>query len=492
MLEQTQQPQRWGGREPRAWQAAALPVVLDALRHRRRAIVHAVMGSGKSVLIAEVCAAGRGTVCVTVPTVALVEQLAATVQERLGEKVGRYYTHAKDLGARVTIVCLPSLPRYVQECGEHGIAPPAVWIADEAHRTEAATVKAAFAAWAPERALGFSATPFRSLDTESLSLWQEVVYTYGPADAVRDGVIVPYRIEHHDGPEMSVDDSCVGWIARAAAQYGPGLCNAASIEDAEAFALRLRQEGIAAQAVHSACTEVWVRSRIDQLREGRLQVLVHVAMLSEGVDLPWLRWLCMRRPVGSRVRFCQEVGRVLRASEGKTHAVLYDPHDLLAVMGLSYAAVLEGGAKRQAAPLDEYLEPREQADAGNASIGTPERLAVAVGLWRSYLRRLHHAAVLAGAVEQRIKSRGWRSADPSPKQLGVVDKAVRGLRSDLTVPPAHRRQLLRISEHLEHLRRGDVSDLYAICFAIRDYRLRGVELWSKMITALEPQQEVDG
>ena len=168
----------------------------------------------------------------------------------------------------------------------------------------------------------------------------------GPADAVRDWVIVPYRIEHHDGPEMSVDDSCVGWIARAAAQYGPGLCNAASIEDAEAFALRLRQEGIAAQAVHSACTEVWVRSRIDQLREGRLQVLVHVAMLSEGVDLPWLRWLCMRRPVGSRVRFCQEVGRVLLASEGKTHAVLYDPHDLLAVMGLSYAAVLEGGAKR--------------------------------------------------------------------------------------------------------------------------------------------------
>ena len=95
-------------------------------------------------------------------------------------------------------------------------------------------------------------------------------------------------------------------------------------------------------------------------------------------------------------------------------------------------------------------------------------------------------------MEQKIKSRGWRSADPSPRQLAIVDKAVRGLRSDLTVPPAHRRQLVRISEHLEHLRRGDVSDLYAICFAIRDYRLRGVELWGKMITALEPREEVEG
>jgi len=333
--------------------------------------------------------------------------------------------------------------------------------------------------------------PFRSLDTESLSLWREVVYTYSPADAVRDGVIVPYRIEHHDGPEMSIDASCEAWIARAAAQYGPGLCNAGSIEDAEAFAARLRHLGIAAQAVHSACTDAWIRSRLEQLQYGQLQVLVHVSMLSEGVDLPWLRWLCMRRPVGSRVRFCQEIGRVLRAAPGKIEAMLYDPHDLLAVMGLSYAAVLEGGARAAVAPLDEYLEDREAQASGNAALGGPEKLAVAVGVWRSYLRRLHHAAVLAGAVEQRIKSRGWRSAEPSARQLAIVDKAVRGLRSDLTVPPAHRRQLLRISEHIEHLRRGDVSDLYGICFAIRDARLGGVELWPKMITALEPREEVE-
>ena len=38
---------------PRRWQAEALPVVLDELRRGNRAIVSAIMGAGKSILIAE-------------------------------------------------------------------------------------------------------------------------------------------------------------------------------------------------------------------------------------------------------------------------------------------------------------------------------------------------------------------------------------------------------------------------------------------------------
>jgi hypothetical protein len=81
-------------------------------------------------------------------------------------------------------------------------------------------------------------------------------------------------------------------------------------------------------------------------------------MLQEGVDLPWLRWLCLRRPAASRVRFAQEVGRVLRAAPGKAEAVIFDPHDLFASHALSYEAVLSGMAEESTATPELRLLER--------------------------------------------------------------------------------------------------------------------------------------
>jgi superfamily II DNA or RNA helicase len=71
-----------------------------------------------------------------------------------------------------------------------------------------------------------------------------------------------------------------------------------------------------------------VKGAIERLRTGELSALVHCHMLSEGVDMPWLRWMALRQARGSRVEFLQEFGRVLRAAPGKTEAVIFDPHEL--------------------------------------------------------------------------------------------------------------------------------------------------------------------
>ena len=39
--------------KPRKWQKSALPVAIEALRGGKRPIISAIMGAGKSVLIAE-------------------------------------------------------------------------------------------------------------------------------------------------------------------------------------------------------------------------------------------------------------------------------------------------------------------------------------------------------------------------------------------------------------------------------------------------------
>ena len=95
---------------PREWQATALDAVLVELTAGKRTIVSAVMGSGKSILIAELAArrraAGDATILVTAPTRVLVEQLSSTLRERLGDDmVGRYYTSAKEPDRGVVVAC---------------------------------------------------------------------------------------------------------------------------------------------------------------------------------------------------------------------------------------------------------------------------------------------------------------------------------------------------------------------------------------------------
>lgn len=477
MLANTVPP--WNGRTPRRWQAEALPIALDSLRQKQNAIVCAIMGSGKSVLIAEVCASGRGRVVVTVPTVALVEQLAATIGARCRGEVGCFYGQAKQTDKRITIVCLPSLRAYAAATAS--LEPPALWIADEAHKTEAGNVIEAHRLLRPVRSLGFTATPFRSVPTQELSLWSRLVYEYGVKQAMQDGVIVPYRLQLWDGGEVTVDEACIKMISHSS---GPGLVNALSVEDAEQFASMLSRNGLEAAAVHSKLPREEVASRIAMLKSGKLACLVHVNMLAEGVDMPWLQWLCLRRAVKSPVRFCQEVGRVLRAYPGKTEAILYDPNDLFESMGLSYEAVLQG----QAVPkgLDAVLHELD-AFAGELDgdgIGSPERWAVCHTAWRRYLRMLVHACIATGKIEQKITSKHWRSREPSPRQLETAKTFLRGTKSDTSVPAPHRRHLARIADNADRLTRGDVSDLFSVLAALKVARELNEPLWHKLVAAL--------
>jgi len=470
----------WNGRKPRKWQEEALPIALDSLRQKQNAIVCAVMGSGKSVLIAEICASGRGRVVVTVPTVALVRQLADTIGARCPGEVGSFYGEQKQTDKRITIVCLPSLRKYAAATAH--LAPPALWIADEAHKTEAATVLEAQALLQPMRSLGFTATPFRSQKTQELSLWSRLVYEYGVKQAMADGVVVPYRLKLWNGGDVTVDEACAQMLRDA---DGPGLVNATSCDDAEQYARYLTANGIEAEAIHSKLAREQIDARIERLRVGDLACLVHVNMLTEGVDLPWLRWLCMRRPVSSPVRFCQEVGRVLRAYAGKTEAVLYDPNDLFESMGLSYEAVLQGQAlPKGLAAIDAELSAIDkQLDADG--VGTPERWVVCHTAWRRYLKMLLHACIATGKVEQKITSKHWRSNDPSPRQLETATKFLRGTKSDTSIPAPHRRHLATIAEHCDRLTRGDVSDLFSVLAALKTARELNEPLWYRLAAALD-------
>jgi superfamily II DNA or RNA helicase len=447
----------------RPWQAEALPRILDHLHDRP--MVRAVMGSGKSILIAELCRLRPDdAILVTTPTVKLVDQLAETIAEWTNEPVGRYYTHAKTV-ERITVCCHASLAKFADQT-----MATELWIADEAHKTETADIKAAIDNIAPKTRVGFSATPWRADTAQAISLFSRLVYDYGPQAAVRDKVVVPLQVEHYDGEDTDLNDAALALIRRA---KGPGLANAYNITDAENFAEYLSLRGVDAFAIHSQLAPAEQAARIEQLRTGAVRCLVHVDMLTEGVDLPWLRWLCARRLVGSRVRFAQEVGRVLRASPDKMHATVYDLHDLFGALSLDYEACLSGDAKERdelklaALDLDFAIEqvrasPSEQLELIN---GIPVRLIAPA---RAYLRQITVRFQMAGLLDMRVKSTHWRKTPPSEAQLDFARKL--GGVLGLPLPDEHRERLRLAWHTLPALQKGDVSDAINVLTAIQKAR----------------------
>ena len=381
----------WKKCKPRKWQAEALPIIVEQLRQGKRPVVSAIMGSGKSVLIAELCNLAlkklkpNAHIVVCAPRQALVRQLSETISWICGEEnVGQFYAYRKDRDKPIVICCNASAVGFSDQKSRDNVA---MLVGDEVHSTESEMFKMAFERLRPACAVGFTATPFRSNEKESLSLWSECIFRYTAGDAIRDKVIVPWELIHYDGVgEDQVDEVCLSWLPTV---DGPGIINAVDIKDATDFALYLHSHGYKVKAIHSKIHRHRREALIRRLKDGDLDALVHVSLLSEGVDMPWLKWIMLRRPVGAKVRFIQEVGRVLRCYPGKEFACIYDPHDLFTKFGLSSPEKI--GELLEEEPDDELATIEK--DKLERSLVREIPPAVAKGQVESWLCALHNVLV---------------------------------------------------------------------------------------------------
>ncbi len=480
----------WGHFVPRRCQLECLPILIDHFSKPNpdRAIVRKIMGSGKSVTMAQFaacCEVGdHETIVVSTSSINLVEQLSATFRERLesdfmcDQRVGTYYTHSKEIHTPIIITCLPSLQTLSDLLQKNG-KRCALWIADEFHKCEVKSIKTAYETLMPGRVCAFTATPFRTNEKQSLTLVDRKIYDYGPAEALRDKVVVPWRIVPWEGGEADRDSACIQMTHDA---VGPGMYDADSISDAEVFAQKLKDIGHNVEAVHSKLPPDEHRKRMQGIKSGSLRALVHVSQLVEGSDIPNLRWICLRRSISSRVRFVQQVGRALRAHPGKEEAVIYDPHGLFDVFRLTYEEVIGGVGLDESEEEDEGKQMEKQlhqevfemmrhivqANAGKAPLSvTP--LA-------GYLRELVNAFDVCGLIDRKIASRDWRSSAVSKPQATSIEKMVWAT-GRKCVPSIHKKALEILcgksdeqnkQKYAAVMNRGIASDLLSILHSLAD------------------------
>jgi superfamily II DNA or RNA helicase len=117
------------------------------------------------------------------------------------------------------------------------------------------------------------------------------------------------------------------------ARFGKTLMFACDIDHAETLAELLREKGVSADALHSEMRPEDQRRRVARFRAGELAVLVNVAMMTHGIDIPDIETVFLARPTLSRILFAQMVGRAARRTEHKTHFRLVDFVDNLDAHG---------------------------------------------------------------------------------------------------------------------------------------------------------------
>lgn len=474
----------------RAWQAVAIPLVMQSLRDCENGVLVAVTGSGKARVIAEVVEQWRAehppgvddegtTLLVTTPSRKLVNQLADTITEQVGPGlVGRYFTSAKQWQRPIVVACNVSVPALSTVLKANG-KTVSVWIADEAHKVEVdgmraveggegdgatdAVIRAAINA---QRRCALTATPFRSQADERLTLFDKVIYRYSPADALRDKVIVPWRIvgwDENRPDKVTIDQACVTLIQELGtrAERGPGVVNASTIEDAEAYCATLAAAGIVARSIHSRQSADAQAKTLELLKAGKIDCIVHVNLLVEGIDLPWLRWLCLRRPVGARIRFIQEIGRVLRSYKGKECAYILDPNDLFGAFQLSYPEALGWKEPDEPDPEEEERK-REERDCDPQEKDEPEaRKAARTSAIGRYVRQLLLALLAEGIAqaEKPLPGTAWRSDPASPKQ---IESLPRMARLSKRLCDEHQQALTRLIDTPAAITKGIASDLFDI------------------------------
>ena len=101
-----------------------------------------------------------------------------------------------------------------------------------------------------------------------------------------------------------------------------------TVNHARNLARALNHIGVPAGIVHGEMAAAERARALAEFREGRIQVLANVAVLTEGFDDPGVSCVAMARPTRSEGLYAQCVGRGTRLAEGKRDCLILDFVDL--------------------------------------------------------------------------------------------------------------------------------------------------------------------
>ena len=328
----------------RPYQCAGIASIREAFGQlRKRAPLYVLpTGGGKSLTFSFIAhgAAGKGNrVYILSHRQELIDQISAAL-DLTGTPHGFIAAGYPTLDAPVQIASVQTLVRRL----DHTTQPDLIVI-DEAHHARAETFERIIREWPKAKLLGVTATPIR-LSGEGLgTIFDHLIVGPSMRELIEGGYLAPYRLFSPPTVDASglhrragefvtaeaealVDKPAITGSAlahyRQHADGLPALVFCVSIQHAKSVADQFREAGYAAFSIDGTMERTVRRGVVEDFRAGRIKAITSCDLANEGVDLPGAHVGIFLRPTQSLGLYLQQVGRLLRPCEGKTHALLLD------------------------------------------------------------------------------------------------------------------------------------------------------------------------
>jgi superfamily II DNA or RNA helicase len=348
----------------RAWQEEAIAKWI-ATDHR--GIVAVVTGGGKTVFaLACVERLRPQTVLVVVPTVALLDQWWEEAANYFNVPLEDIHVVSGPRRMKTGTINLAVL-NTAAELQVRGHSHKCMLIVDECHKAASPLYKKVLDI-TTVASLGLSATPERpydsGLENVLVPALGPVIYRYSYKEALRDGVIVPFKLKNVvfdlEDDKKAEYDRLTRAIARAIDKHGveaPEVVNL-FIRRARVLNLSINRVRLALKLVASnrrrrilifhediaACNLIYevladngvsagvyhskmrLKERVAMLsayRHGKLDVLVTCRALDEGFNVPETEIGIIAASTATQRQRIQRLGRVLRPASGKGGATVY-------------------------------------------------------------------------------------------------------------------------------------------------------------------------
>jgi superfamily II DNA or RNA helicase len=305
-------------------------------------------GAGKTVIGCAAIALSKVPALVVVDRQPLVEQWRHRLMTDLGldkKQIGQLGGNRKASGV-VDVAMVQGLAR--RDDLEDATAKYGLIVVDECHHVPAATFERAVRRIPARRWLGLTATPYRRDGLQAMMLMHcgpvrhRMVAPAG-AQLLRRELVV-HETAHTLVPGEPIQETFRGLVSDAdrtrwicddvAASIGAGrnsLVLTRWTEHLEAIVEDLARRGHQALVLRGGMAKKARRSVVEQLAEPGLAGVVLVAttsFLGEGFDCPALDTVFLAFPIRFRGSIVQYVGRILRATPGKTVVTVHDYVDI--------------------------------------------------------------------------------------------------------------------------------------------------------------------
>lgn len=324
----------------RPYQLAAVESAVASATAMRRPILVAPTGSGKTVMgvAAAMRIIGKGRALWLAHRKELVEQATKHV-EHAGGVAGIIMA-----GFEPTPLA-PFQIASVQSLARREMPPADLVVIDECHHATSESYGDILAHYANVPTIGLTATPFR-MDGHGLGdVFGELVVAAYTDDLCDAGYLTRPRVYATETPDLrgvkivagdyaknslagrmntpAMNKAIVGdWVRRCVGMRT--VVFAVDIAHSEAIAKAFRCAGIRAEHIDGGTPRAEREAILSRLASGETTVVCNCMVLTEGWDLPALQCVIIARPTASLNLHWQMIGRIMRAVEGKSGAIVLD------------------------------------------------------------------------------------------------------------------------------------------------------------------------